>query len=613
MYDNRIKRTFFRQISAIFRAHLRGKTKFNLKSVIHFDQLTLRKSEKMTHDINRKITAIAVASALLALVVVIVSLILYFTVLRELYLFSGLHVVISLLLLGVIAGVLMVVIRMSLKIIHTQFEEQQNSRNEKHAREIDFHLNALSSHSILSITNAEGEFTEVNPRFEAIFGYSKGELLGQKIGIIYPDGEHNPFHPSATKALVENSIWSGEEKLQTKTGETVYVSTSITPKIDNDGNHIGNIALRTDLTSSRIAEADRFLTMILEELQDEVYIFDAETLKINYVNRCARKRCDWLDEDVRTKSIIDTVPDFKVAMFWRHVADLVQNKVQVTSIEAIHPKGAVEITTRIINGPNNRRLFVSVLRDASVRKQIEKAKMESVSVVSHELRSPLTSIKGSLRLLQSGVLGELDGKVTSVLDIAARNSDRLLLVVNDILDLEKMQANRMAFELTEVDLNMLLAEAVKINAGFADEHAVTFRLVLSKTRAMCMGDANRLMQAITNLMSNAVKFSPLGGVVTVGVAQQDGGWRVSVTDTGPGIPESERKALFKSFSQLASIDGKVRKGTGLGLVITKNILKHHTSVIDFNSEIGVGTEFFFDIAALKTSELDAPLTGLSIA
>ena len=88
MYDNRIKRTFFRQISAIFRAHLRGKTKFNLKSVIHFDQLTLRKSEKMTHDINRKITAIAVASALLALVVVIVSLILYFTVLRELYLFS---------------------------------------------------------------------------------------------------------------------------------------------------------------------------------------------------------------------------------------------------------------------------------------------------------------------------------------------------------------------------------------------------------------------------------------------------------------------------------------------------------------------------------------------
>jgi two-component system sensor histidine kinase VicK len=567
----------------------------------------------MTDEINRKITVIAVSSALLALVFVIVTPNLYMTALPELQFFSGSYFIKSFLLLAVIVGLLLFVIQMSLKTIHIHFEEQQNSINEKHAREIDFHLNALSSHSIVSITNAKGEFTEVNPRFEETFGYSKEELLGQKPGIIYPDRELNPAHLSIKKAMFENRVWTGEEKLRTKTGETVYVSTSIIPKFDDDGIHVENIALRTDLTSSRIAEADRFLTMILEELQDEVYIFDAETLNIKYVNRSARERCDWMDEDVRTKSIIETAPNFTEAMFRDHVADLVQNKVQVTSIEAYHPKGPVEITTRSINGPNDRRLFVSVLRDASVRKQVEKAKMQSVSVVSHELRSPLTSIKGSLRLLQSGVLGKLDGKVASILDIAARNSDRLLLVVNDILDLEKMQANNLPFELTEVDLNVLLAEAVKINAGFADEHAVTFSLILSKERAMCMGDANRLMQAVTNLMSNAVKFSPRGGVVTVGIARRAGGWRVSVRDTGPGIPEDGRKVLFKSFSQLAPVDGKTRKGTGLGLVITKNILKHHTSVIDFSSEIGVGTKFFFDIAALKPSELDAPLTMLSKA
>jgi len=567
----------------------------------------------MTQDINRTTTVIAVASALLALVFVIVDPNIYMTAAPEFQLFSGPSIIKTFFLVGVIVAFLLVVIQMSLKTIRTQFKEQQNVINEKHAHEIDFHLNALNSHSIVSVTNAEGEFTEVNPRFEEIFGYAKGELLGQKPAIIYPDRKLNPAHLSVKKAVFENHIWTGEEKLQTKTGEAVYVNTSIIPKFDVAGNHVENITLRTDLTSTRIAEADRFLTMILEELQDEVYIYDVETLNINYVNHSGRKRCDWIDEDVRTKSIIDTAPDFSEAMFRHHVADLVQNKVQVSSIEAYHPKGPVEITTRLISGPDDRRLFVSVLRDASVRKQIEKAKMESVSVVSHELRSPLTSIKGSLRLLQSGVLGNLDDKVTSILDIAARNSDRLLLVVNDILDLEKMQANNMPFELTEVDLNALLAEAVEINTGFADEHAVALRLELSNNMAMCMGDANRLMQVMTNLMSNAVKFSPRDGVVTVSIVQQAGMWRVSVRDTGPGIPEDARKVLFKSFSQLVPVDGKARKGTGLGLAITKNILKHHKSVIDFNSEIGVGTEFFFDIAALKPSELDAPITVLSEA
>ena len=492
------------------------------------------------------------------------------------------------------------------RIRDEQYEDLKHAANDRHARELDFHQKAINTHTIVSVTSPDCIFLEVNDNFVDVFGYSSKELIGKSQAMLYAHRHLDPAFQAINETVAEGRVWSGEEKMRSKSGEIVYVHTTVIPQHNEAGQHVRNVTMRTDVTAARKAEADHFLTMMLEELQDEVYIYDAETLKITYVNRSAQARCGWTPSEARKSSITDTAPNFDERMFRAHVAPLITEKVPVVTIEAMHPKGPVEIATRLMTGLDDKKLFVSVLRDISWRKQVEKAKMESVSVVSHELRTPLTSIKGSLRLLQSGVLGELNPKVKSIIDIASRNSDRLLMVVNDILDLEKIQANKMDFEMEPLDLCSLVTEAVEINQGFADEHGVTFHTMLPEEPAMIRGDADRLMQVMTNLMSNAVKFSPTDGIVTLTVRQNAGYWRLSIRDKGPGIPEKARSTLFKSFAQTTPIDGRKREGTGLGLVIVKTILKFHSSVIDFRSEVGVGTEFFFDVPAHVESAAKRP-------
>lgn len=510
-------------------------------------------------------------------------------------------------LFSVGASLCLIAISYSLsRIRDDQYEEHRHAIFDRHAREIDFHQKAISTHTIVSVTSPDSVFLEVNDNFLEAFGYSEVELIGKSQSMLYSHRHLDPVFLAINDSVKDGRVWSGEEKMRSKSGDIIYVHTTVIPQHDENGDHLRNVTMRTDVTAARKAEADHFLTMMLEELQDEVYIYDAETLKITYVNRSAMARCGWSPADARKNRITDTAPNFDERIFRAHVAPLVAEKVPVVTVEAMHPKGPVEIATRLMKGLDEKQLFVSVLRDISWRKQVEKAKMESVSVVSHELRTPLTSIKGSLRLLQSGVLGELNPKAKSIVDIASRNSDRLLMVVNDILDLEKIQSNQMDFQMEPLDLCKLIKEAVEINQGYADEHGVTFHTILPEERAMIRGDGDRLMQVMTNLMSNAVKFSPSVGIVTVTLRQNSGYWRVSVRDKGPGIPERARATLFKSFAQTTPIDGRKREGTGLGLVIAKTILKFHSSIIDFRSEVGVGTEFFFDIPVLADAVAERP-------
>lgn len=510
-------------------------------------------------------------------------------------------------LYSIVASLCLIAISYSLsRIRNEQYEDLRHAADDRHAREIDFHQKAINTHTIVSVTSPDWIFLEVNDHFVDVFGYSSKELIGQSQAMLYAHRHLDRAFQAINETVAEGRIWSGEEKMHSKSGAIVYVHTTVIPQYNDSGQHIRNVTMRTDVTAARKAEADHFLTMMLEELQDEVYIYDAETLKITYVNRSAQARCGWTSSEARKRRITDTAPDFDERLFLAHVAPLIAEKVPVVTIEAMHPKGPVEIATRLMTGLDDKKLFVSVLRDISWRKQVEKAKMESVSVVSHELRTPLTSIKGSLRLLQSGVLGELNPKVKSIIDIASRNSDRLLTVVNDILDLEKIQSNKMDFDMGPLDLCSLVTEAVAINQGFADEHGVKFHAILPEGPAIIWGDSDRLMQVMTNLMSNAVKFSPTDGIVTLTVQQNAGYWRVSIRDNGPGIPEKARGTLFKSFAQTTPVDGRKREGTGLGLVIVRTILKFHSGFVDFKSELGAGTEFFFDVPAHVESVAQRP-------
>jgi PAS domain S-box-containing protein len=245
-----------------------------------------------------------------------------------------------------------------------------------------------------------------------------------------------------------------------------------------------------------------------------------------------------------------------------------------------------------------KRKFTGIFRDISDRKQAEKSKADFVSTVSHELRTPLTSIKGALGLIRSGAAGELPGKLKSMLDIAYSNSDRLVRLINDILDIEKISAGKMEYRMETLDLIDLLEQAVEANKGFGDENGVRFNLTMEAASAKIEGDPDRLMQVIANLLSNAAKFSPENDIVKINLARHGQWQRVTVSDNGAGIPEEFRGKIFERFSQADSSDTRQKGGTGLGLNITRSIIETHNGKIDFETKEGQGTSFFFDLPVL---------------
>ena len=237
----------------------------------------------------------------------------------------------------------------------------------------------------------------------------------------------------------------------------------------------------------------------------------------------------------------------------------------------------------------------SIRSDITERKKVGRMKSEFVSTVSHELRTHLTSIKGSLGLISGGKLGEMPEKASRMIKIADRNTDRLFNLVNDILDMEKIESGNMEFDFQKLNLTEVMAEAVEANKGYADEYGVTFVLADLGPKITVNGDTNRLVQVIANLLSNAAKFSPKGGDVEISVTLQGQIARVSVSDHGSGIPEQFREQIFGRFMQVDSSNTKEKGGTGLGLNISKSIIEKHGGEINFESEVDVGSTFFFTL------------------
>jgi signal transduction histidine kinase len=222
------------------------------------------------------------------------------------------------------------------------------------------------------------------------------------------------------------------------------------------------------------------------------------------------------------------------------------------------------------------------------------AKTQFLSTVSHELRTPLTSIKGSLELVNSGALGEVQERIDPVLRIAGRNSKRLANLIDDLLDLQKIEAGEMSFAFELLDTCKLVNEAIEAAKGYADGLGMTITADLPDEELLIWGDHSRMLQVFENLMSNALKFSAAGQEVLVKVSATAETVRISVRDWGIGIPKDSDKLVFGAFSQLDSTDQRRVGGTGLGLNITSRIVERHNGIIDYVSKIGEGSTFFVE-------------------
>ncbi|MCX4246662.1 sensor histidine kinase [Paraliomyxa miuraensis] len=242
---------------------------------------------------------------------------------------------------------------------------------------------------------------------------------------------------------------------------------------------------------------------------------------------------------------------------------------------------------------------VGVATDVTERLRAQRMKDEFVSIVSHELRTPLTSIRGSLGLLEGGVAGELPPKARDLVRIARTNSDRLIRLINDILDLDKMEAGHLVLDREVVELGPLVDAVVAEMSGFAQQAGVAV-VVETEPSPPVHGDRDRLAQVLVNLISNAIKFSPEGERVTLRVQPGHGRVRLSVVDRGPGIARADVPRLFQKFHQLDASDTRARGGSGLGLVIAKTLIEAHHGHIGVDSDVGRGSTFYVELPVMRS-------------
>jgi len=257
------------------------------------------------------------------------------------------------------------------------------------------------------------------------------------------------------------------------------------------------------------------------------------------------------------------------------------------------PFELVEVKTRIHNMLEVRLLYKTLDNYNKMLKRIDLMKSEFVSTVSHELRTPLTSIRGSLMVLASGVAGPLPDKAHSFIEIAQSNCERLIRLINDILDIEKIESGQMNFALRPLDLMELIDQTVQADEGFAAQYKVRLQVVAARPGAKVHADPDRLAQVMSNLISNACKFAPPGSAVDIAVTREGGRLKVAVADYGPGIPDEFLPRIFQRFSQADSSDARHKGGTGLGLSISKAIVERLGGEIGFTTGKGKATVFYF--------------------
>ena len=248
-----------------------------------------------------------------------------------------------------------------------------------------------------------------------------------------------------------------------------------------------------------------------------------------------------------------------------------------------------------------------IVRDITERLTVDRMKDEFVSVVSHELRTPLTSIRGSLGLIAGGVMGPLPEKAQYMVEIAVNNTDRLIRLINDILDIERMESGKITMERTVWDTGEVMAQAAELMDDLARKAGVT--LSVSSESVQVWADPDRIVQTLANLLSNAIKFSPRFGTVWLAARRREDQVLFQVKDQGRGVPADQVESIFERFEQVDASDSREKGGTGLGLAICRSIVQQHGGQIWAESTVGEGSTFFFTLPVLRTIDQEVSVQG----
>ena len=471
---------------------------------------------------------------------------------------------------------------------------------------------AMDEHAIVAVTDTKGTITYANDKFCQISGYSREELIGKNHRILNSGHHPESFFTEMYRTIANGKTWHDEIKNRAKDGSHYWVDTTITPIKDANGNVVQYVANRTDITGlykrdKAIRDQNERFSIALENMSQGLCVFDRQK-RIIVSNELYASMYGLPKELVVPGTPLSEVIKLRVAHglyagegpdeYIEERLEWGENRTkQGVKVQELSDGRSIRILRQPLTGGG----WVATHEDITESMRMERLKNEFVSVVSHELRTPLTSLSGSLRLMTSGSLGEIPDKVNSLLGIACRNTERLTRLVNDILDVEKINSNHMDFVFAPTDIVALAQRAIDENKAYGVENGVRLRLEENLGAAYANVDEDRMMQVLANILSNAAKFSPLESEVVLRLSRQCGALRLAVDDTGSGIPKGKQSQLFNRFFQVDASDRRSKQGTGLGLTIVKAIVEKHGSQIIVESEVGKGSTFYFDL-----EEVDAP-------
>ena len=470
----------------------------------------------------------------------------------------------------------------------------------------------------IMITDLEGRLEYVNPGFETLTGYSQQEVVGRNPRFLKSGYQPPQKYQEIWQTITQGREWCGELLNKKKGGERFWESATISPIRDSTGRISHYLGIKEDITQRKRTE-DALLksTKQLSRAQRIANIG-------NWEWHIPDNRIVWSQEVDRLLGLQEGVePTYALFVSKIHPEDQagVEQEIKVALQSGENYKFehrisrsdgtilVVQEVGEVVRNEQGVAVYLNgTIQDITERKKAERLKNEFVSTVSHELRTPLTSIYGSLKMVLAGVTGPLPDKARNLVQIACSNSERLNLLINDILDIQKMESGKMAFQFKRLDAASVVHRAVEENRSYAEKFGVVYRIMEPLPEGlMVLGDESRLCQVLANFLSNAAKFTELGDEVVIRLEYVESWVQFSVIDHGAGIGEAFYSQVFEKFAQADASDTRKKGGTGLGLSISKALVESHHGEIGFRSKPGEETVFFFKLPAVSVEDISGEM------
>ena len=446
------------------------------------------------------------------------------------------------------------------------------------------------SPAVVLITDLEGKIQYANPKFTALTGYSLTEVLDKNPRVLKTEAMPDDIYRNMWEKIVAGEAWSGEFYNKKKDGSCYWEAAAISPIKNLENTIIGYVKVAEDITHRKNTEKELVRLASFPELSPNPIIESDFDGKILYMNPGSKITFPGLINDPEQHPIMDVIRSVKKS--FRQTSTYLERQIQMDN-------KWYELDISRVGGRDILRIYVS---DITERKKIEELKNDFVSTVSHELRTPLTSIREGISQVLDGILGPTTEKQIEFLSISLEDVDRLKRIIDDLLDISSIESGKMKIKRAVIRVDNVVANVMNIFLVQARAKNISLISNIPKKEITLYADKDKLMQVLINLIGNSLKFTKYGNI-SVSITDKEKEIECIVSDTGIGISKEDLPKVFGKFQQFNREPGPGEKGTGLGLVISKNIVEIHGGSMRVESELGKGTKFIFTLPKFTDKEL----------